>query len=313
MSIEPQLTPEQIKQISKQVKKSLYKTIGRWIGILIAIFGFSLFQIWREATKKIENVIVDRITNEFKEPKIHKTVENVAKTTAKEMLTDDIQPEVIKFKADIKLSVNKIEELVNSAQSQVDNLKNKSEEYNKKLENINNELTEATKVNKDLKVLSNFMLTFIKAQSDDSEAFEQLAVWGLDKSSPFYDFSLSLYETIRRYYSERLNPRYHEYNWSNNMKPSEFTLSDFNTFLLNVNINPRYHAHLVNLIWETSDIPKKDRMQFLIDVLNKSKSLNARDFAARFLSTTSEINLKWDPFIYPPLIDKWESVKDTIK
>lgn len=114
---ELQLTSKQIKQIAKQVKKEFYKTLGFWIGILTLIFGVSLYQIWQRAIDKIGYHLVDRINKEFEQPTIRETVKDVAKTAAKEMLTDEIQPEVIKFKAEIESNVKEIEKLGNLAQS----------------------------------------------------------------------------------------------------------------------------------------------------------------------------------------------------
>jgi len=153
------------------------------------------------------------------------------------------------------------------------------------------------------------LLTFIKAQSDDSESFEQLAKWGTDKSFRFSILSLSMYETIRRFYLERLQRGYFTCEWTAGIDPSKFSLADFKTCLST--LEPKYHTHLVNLIYTRNDLSKKDKLIFLIDVLNSSNSLNAKDHAGRFFAT--ETNITWDPFNYKPLFDKWEETKDTIK
>lgn len=310
---EPQLTSEQIKQIAKQVKKKFYKTLILWIGILSAVYGLSLYQIWLRATDKMGNLLVQRINDEFELPKIRKTVNDVAKTTAKEMLTDEIQPEVIKFKAEIELNVKKIEKLVNLAQSQVNNLTSKIEESNKKLETINKELNEAVKVNKDLKEIAHFMLTFIKAQSDDSEAYEQLARWGNNeeyKSYPFREIAVNTYESIRRSYIERVMPALRTVIWKKGVDPKTFTYDDFKYYFKNM--PPSFHADLVRLILENRNLSEEKKMELLVDVLsiNINNSLNAKYFAGNILA--EKLGVSWQPFDYVPILKKWQETKNTI-
>jgi len=118
-----------------------------------------------------------------------------------------------------------------------------------------------------------------------------------------------MYETIRRAYKERIQIAWLSIEWQEGIYPSKFSLSDFKTCLSS--LEPRYHAALVDLLWKREDIFKKDKMIFLVDVLNTSNSLNAKDYAGKLLA--NEMGLKWDPFMYIPLLENWEKIKDTIK
>lgn len=312
---ELQLTSKQIKQIAKQVKKEFYKTLGYWIGILIFIFGLSLYQIWQRAIDKMGDLMVDRINKEFEQPTIRETVKDVAKTTAKELLTDEIQPEVIKFKAKIESNVKEIQKLGNLAQSQVNNLASKIEESDKKIETIDIKLNEASKVNENLKESYNFMITFVKAQSDDSEAYEQLARWGyLDdfKSYPFRDIASNIYESIHRAYLERLIPAFPALKLQTGVDPVNFSSNDFKNYFKS--LPPKFHAYLVNLIPDNKKLSDKEKMELLLDVIDPetktSNSLNAKYFAGNILAEKMGIN--WQPFYYEPIQNKWEETKGTI-
>lgn len=116
------------------------------------------------------------------------------------MRTDlkDLKEEV-KNRVDTELSKDSIQTLINNKVStRVDTMADglieekitlkitpKIEESDNKLKIIDNQLKESLKVSKNVKELSDFMLTFTKAQSDDSEAYEQLGIWGTKESYYF--------------------------------------------------------------------------------------------------------------------------------
>ena len=116
------LTPDQINQIAGRVKKKLYRTIYFWLLILSLIFGLSLWQIYTKATAQLQNLLVDRISDEFKQPMIRKTIEDVAANNAKQLFMNEIQPEVTKFKKDIHNEVEKQTENIVALKKGQDNL-----------------------------------------------------------------------------------------------------------------------------------------------------------------------------------------------
>lgn len=67
-------------------------------------------------------LLVKRIAHEFEQPKISQTVQDVAAKNAKEILDNEIQPEVVKFKTEIGSDLKIIQALVNSAQTQLSDL-----------------------------------------------------------------------------------------------------------------------------------------------------------------------------------------------
>lgn len=233
----------------------------------------------------------------------------------------DLENEV-KNRVDTELSKESIRTLINSkVSSRVDTIADglieekitlkitpKIEESDNKLKIIDNQLKESLKVSKNIQEVSDFMLTFIRAQNDDSAAFEQLGRWGVDISFPFSDISLKMYETIRLSYVEKLGVAYWIYEWPKDVDPLKFYLTDFKIYLSS--LEPKYHAYLVELIWKRDTISKKDKLIFFVDVLNTSNSLNAKNYAGRLLA--NEIGLKWHPFYIKPLLDKWEEIKDTL-
>jgi len=106
------LTPDQIDQIAKRVEIKIYKKIKHLLWILPTIFGLSVWGIYTKATEQLQNLLINRISEEFKQPTIRKTIEDVAANNAKQLFMNEIQPEVTKFKKDIHNEVEKQKKVI---------------------------------------------------------------------------------------------------------------------------------------------------------------------------------------------------------
>ncbi len=282
----------EIESVRTTTYKWLISTVGAALTVIFAVgiyFTYKSSEDFkthiREDFKALKETVEKRVDTELSKESIQTLInDKVSKRV------DDIADKLIEDKITTKITP-------------------KIEESDKKLKAIDNQLKDALKISKDIEEVSNLMLTFIKAQSDDSEAFEQLGRWGVDKSFLFSNISLNMYETIRLDYKGRLGVSYLSCKRLEDLDFSKFSLSNFKSYL--ASLEPKYHSYLVKLIWERDNITKKDKMFFLVDVLNTSKSLNAKDYAGRLFAT--ETNLEWDPFYTSPLLDKWKETKDTIK
>ena len=117
------ISPEQEERIVSKVKKKVI----RWmiyvaipgIAIIFTIFGFSIDKAYKIATSNIENFLVNRISQEFEEPRIKETVQEVAATNAERMLLEQLRPEIRKFKAEVETSLKETLELIASARDQL--------------------------------------------------------------------------------------------------------------------------------------------------------------------------------------------------
>ena len=150
------------------------------------------------------------------------------------------------------------------------------------------------------------MLTCFKAQSDDSEAYEQLACWGNReeyKSYSFREIAANTYESIRRTYIERVMPAFRTIIWQEGVDPKTFTYDNFKYYFKNM--PPSFHADLVRLILENRNLSEEKKMVLLVDVLstNISNSLNAKYFAGNLLA--EKMRISWQPFDYRPILEKW--------
>ena len=137
-----------------------------------------------------------------------------------------------------------------------------------------------------------------------------LSFYEKDPCFPYLEMVQSAIVKIRTSYRGLTSPGYLEFPWSKiNVDPNSVLFPEL--CKLYNSIPTKFHPALISLIWNKKEISKKEKMQFLIEVLKNDKSLTAEYFAGNYLSEESSI--KWDPFIIKPFLDWWEQNKDTIK
>ena len=117
------LSSQQLKLIWKYVRKKFIMGAIIWGGIVSLIFGIGLYQVYCTAMNSTEDFIKDKINKEFEEPRIRKTVSDVAALTAEDLMRDEITPEVENFKDEIQRTLDKSTKLSQNAQEQFDQFK----------------------------------------------------------------------------------------------------------------------------------------------------------------------------------------------
>lgn len=108
--------------VAKQVKKEIRNSIIFWMSIISLVFGIGLFQAYYHATKFMEKLLIERISLKFEDPHLSEMVHTVAKNEAKHLLQEQITPEVAKFKKETEESVTETKQLIQSAQSNLNDL-----------------------------------------------------------------------------------------------------------------------------------------------------------------------------------------------
>lgn len=119
---EIELTSDQINQLSIEVGKKLASKLFLFFGLISLLFGIGFYQAYKHATKKMEDMLVERISDEFKQPRIHTTIKEVAEGKAKELMLDEIKPEVTKLKNEIQASIKDVKISVKETISQLNDL-----------------------------------------------------------------------------------------------------------------------------------------------------------------------------------------------
>lgn len=147
-----------------------------------------------------------------------------------------------------------------------------------KAENL---LSEIAELQKKSGLINEFMMIAIAAQNDDREAFDKLGIWAVDPCFPFFELAKLAYIRIRLSYNEFTAREYLEFPWKEVWKevnePNKIPFS--NLCEVYHASSPNFHTSLLKIIWERKDMPRKKRMQFLVDILTKDESLAATYWA----------------------------------
>jgi hypothetical protein len=117
-------------------------------------FGVSYYRI----QTGLQELLISRIAKQFEEPGITKIVENVAKTRASELLTNEIQPEVSRFLDEITTHVQNFQVFLNNLRA----------DFQRDYQELSKEVIQ-------LKTRNNLTIFGDRAISDgDSEALDEL-------------------------------------------------------------------------------------------------------------------------------------------
>ncbi len=171
---------------------------------------------------------------------------------------------------------------------------------------LDDKLQEASKTLSELQLAIEFTMTVIAAQSDDRKAFDQLQAWADDKSYPFSSRAEQVWNTVLDEQAKPWSIGGFKVPWREGVDPSKLTFEDLRQ---NYGSAPSYlKPGLLEYIWNRQDILKKDRMQFLVDVMQYDASLTAVEYAGRFFD--SEANLSYKPLHVKGFLKWWEESKD---
>jgi hypothetical protein len=90
-----------LDKLAKPVAWRIFKNVHWWITlpvVYLALFGLSYYRI----QTGLQELLISRVAKQFEEPRIRDTFQEVANTKASELLTNEIQPAVTQFRADLQ-------------------------------------------------------------------------------------------------------------------------------------------------------------------------------------------------------------------
>ena len=154
--------------------------------------------------------------------------------------------------------------------------------------------------------ISNFSLLLLAAQNDNRLAFDSLRFLSEDKIFPFQALAFQAYMDIMNNHFAQ-NPEYNQYiPWDDDIDPKQLTMDELYEVYYRTYDSAR--PALIEYIWKRTDIPKIDRMDFLIYVMENDISLKAVEFAGRNFSKESNKNYYY--LATYRFIDWWEENRE---
>lgn len=316
--VDPKLTRAQIKLISKRVRRELIKAVALWATLASLIFGVSLWQIYRGTIEQMRTLLVERIGREFEQPAIRKTVQDVAATSAQHILKAEIGPEVDKFKSQMEQSVATIATKVTAATTLLGDLQAKSAVLDRRMRSNDETLRKAQQALSEVKLQSDLVTVMLSAQGDDRKAFDKLKSLAEDKTYALAPLADRAVRAILDKYSPPAGGMPvtggtgKDIDWKPGIDPSKLTLADFRQAFRTLT-SYGLKRQLLDFICSRTYFEKKDKMAFLLEVMQNDGSLNVVSWSVARFTLLAGLPFQMSPGTVSPLLDWWKENKDKVQ
>lgn len=198
-----------------------------------------------------------------------------------------------------------------TATSVAKDMNNMKSEADKKLKGIDDTLQKASRTVSELKLISEFATTVLDAQNDNRKAFDRLSKWSGDSSNPFSSRARDAWMTIYRSHSLPYYVSSKIGLWKAEFDQSKLTINDFRKIyhesIKTADLKPSF----IEYIWNRNDISKRDKMQFLIEIIESDESLRAVEYAGRIFTQGAGLNAS--PLQVDLMLKWWQENKNTVK
>ena len=130
-----------------------------------------------------------------------------------------------------------------------------------------------------------FASAVVAAQSNDRSAFEQLKTWSEDSSLPYRHKAHVALRKVMQSYNPAITGEPVDFPWKEGFDPSRLSIRDYTTLYDKVGI---YKASLMKCVWSIAYLPRKEKMQFLVNILKDEKDLGVLEYAGRLFKRESK-------------------------
>ena len=196
------------------------------------------------------------------------------------------------------------------AKQLVDALSEKNLKAEEKLLHLDKSINEGNLAVEKLQLYNQFHSTILAAQNDNRQAYDQLWAWGNDSSFQFQKASAQAAQTIMDQHNSQIFISNVSVPWNEGVDPKKLSLSELSQGFFSVPSHIR--RCILEFVWtERTDIPKKERLQFLVDVLRSDESLLVVEYAGRYFNDGT--GDKFKPLAIEQHLKWWEENKGTIE
>jgi hypothetical protein len=316
---EPKLTPGQIKLIRKRVKRELIRAVLLWAALASAILGLSVLQIYNGTINQMRTLLVERIGREFEQPAIRKTVQDVAATSAEHILKTEIGPEVSRFKSQMEQSLATITAKVTTATTLLEGLQAKSTVLDQRIRNNDETLKKAQQALSEIKLQSDLVILMLSAQGDDRKAFDKLRSLSQDKSYPLSELAFRAVQAIVDKYSPlgggfvQIGGKGENIPWAKGVDPSKLTLADLRRDFELKGVRVDVKRDTLDFICSRTYFSKKDKMAFLIEVMQNDGSLSVVSWSIARFELLAGLPMLMSPHRVGEMLDWWRENKDKVQ
>lgn len=196
------------------------------------------------------------------------------------------------------------------AKQLVNALSEKNSKAEEKLSQLDKSISAGNLAVKELQLYTQFNRIVLAAQNDSRQAYEQLCLWSGDSSYPFQKEAEQTIQTIIDQHDSAMTISNTSISLSDGRNVLKLSLSDLRTVMLSA--TPKIRRCTLEFVWKKrTDIPKKDRLEFLVDVIRSDESLLVVEYAGRYFKDGTGDNLK--PLEIEQHLKWWKENKGSIE
>ena len=186
----------------------------------------------------------------------------------------------------------------------------KNEQAEEKLVNLDDALSKANATLNQLNAISAFSMTVMSAQNGDRVAYNQLEKWADDSDYPFSAKAMQAYIKIQVEHSQPYFASGFKIPWNEGIDPSTIPFGGLKMVYYRVPFHQK--PAIIEYIAKRVDISKKERLTFLIEIIQNDSNLSAVEYAGRYFIELSGLT-GLGPMDINNLILWWDNHKDELE
>jgi hypothetical protein len=152
------------------------------------------------------------------------------------------------------------------AKALVDEVARKNQQAEQKLSSLDQAIREGNEAVAELEAYTQFNSTILAAQNDDRKAYDQLWEWANTTDHTFQKAAGKAVQTIMDQHDPAMVRSGFTIPWKEGVDPQKLAVAEIEQTFKQA--PPHIRVGLLEFLWEKrTDIPKKDRLAFLVEVL----------------------------------------------
>jgi len=196
-----------------------------------------------------------------------------------------------------------------SVSNQQPDLSNKNSKAEEKLSELDKAIVKGNNAVQELQLYTHFNSTVLAAQNDDRQAYDQLFAWTAEKTFPYKKAASEAVQAVMEQYDPAIYKNF-SLTWDEGVDPHKLSLPELWQAYKSAPADTR--VGLLEFVWtKRTDLSRRHRLQFLVDVLRSDESLKVVEYAGRYFSQGTKDSFK--PIAISQHIEWWNKNKDTIK
>lgn len=196
------------------------------------------------------------------------------------------------------------------AKQLVTDLSLKNSKAEEKLSQLDKAINDGNLAVKELQIYILFNRVVLAAKNDSRQAYDQLWAWSADSSYLLQKDATQTIQTLVDQHDPKMTISNTSISLNDGKNLSTLSLSVLRTAMLSA--PPNIRRCVVEFVWKKrTDKSKKDRLEFLVEVIRSDESLLVVEYAGRYFEEGT--GDKFKPLAIEQHLEWWKENKDTIK